>query len=55
MDKKTKLICETCLRVHGRDTNSPIQCPTCKQVIGCYWHAPNYRHIRECRAKAGSK
>lgn len=42
-------ICETCTWVHGRDTNSPIQCPHCNRIIGCFWHDRNIKHIRQCR------
>ena len=44
-----KYICETCMEVHGRNTNSPIQCPVCKQIVGCFWHKQNTAHIRNCR------
>jgi hypothetical protein len=47
-------ICETCVEVHGRDTNAPIQCYVCKQIVGCFWHNRNILHIRNCeRARRG--
>ena len=47
-------ICATCIEIHGRDTNAPIQCPVCKQIVGCFWHARGGLHIRNCqRARAG--
>lgn len=45
---KLKTICGTCVKVHGRDTNTPIQCPHCKSIIGCFWHNRNTWHIRTC-------
>jgi hypothetical protein len=33
-----KPICATCIEVHGRDTNAPIQCQICGRIIGCFWH-----------------
>lgn len=41
------VICDICVRVHGRDTNSPIECPVCHEIIGCFWHKRNTAHIRE--------
>lgn len=43
------MICKTCISVHGRDTNAPIQCPHCERLIGCFWHARNIWHIRVCQ------
>lgn len=41
-------ICETCIKVHGRDTNTPIQCPHCRKIVGCFWHERGTNHIRYC-------
>lgn len=41
--------CNTCMRVHGRDTNTPIQCPVCRRSVGCFWHNQGHAHIRDCR------
>jgi hypothetical protein len=43
------MICLTCQRVHGRDTHAPIQCPHCKQLIGCFYHRRNIWHIKVCQ------
>lgn len=49
-----KPICETCMRIHGRDTNAPIQCGVCGKIVGCFWHAHGALHIRNCeRARRG--
>lgn len=51
---KPTIICATCMQIHGRDTNTPIQCGVCQQIVGCFWHNRNSAHIRACqRAKAG--
>ncbi len=42
------MICRPCQYFHGRDTNAPIRCPTCKQIVGCFWHRQNTAHIRGC-------
>lgn len=46
---KMQYVCDICIRVHGRDSNQKIQCPTCGKIIGCFWHKKNIKHIRECR------
>lgn len=47
-------ICETCMDVHGRDTNAPIQCGVCRAIVGCFWHNHGGLHIRNCeRAQRG--
>lgn len=47
-------ICVTCMEIHGRDTNAPIQCGVCKKIVGCFWHNKGGLHIRNCeRAKRG--
>jgi hypothetical protein len=47
-------ICATCMEVHGRDTNSPIECGVCGIIVGCFWHRKDMLHIRNCeRAKRG--
>jgi hypothetical protein len=42
-------ICPTCMEIHGRDTNTPIQCAICKKIVGCFWHNHTSQHIRACR------
>ena len=42
------VICQTCVEVHGRDTNAPIQCPHCNKIVGCFWHNKAFRHIKTC-------
>lgn len=44
----TTPICQTCMDVHGRDTNAPIQCGVCKKIVGCLWHNRALAHIRAC-------
>ena len=44
-------ICDTCMRVHNRDTSAPIRCPTCQQIIGCLWHNRNAAHTRACKQR----
>lgn len=51
-EERTMIICATCIKVHGRDTNTPIQCPVCKQIVGCFWHARAGLHIRRCERAA---
>lgn len=41
--------CDTCVKIHNRDTSAPIQCPTCNEIVGCFWHGGAHRHIRQCR------
>jgi len=48
------IICETCIQVHGRDTNTAVQCEVCGKIVGCFWHKKDMLHIRNCfRAQAG--
>ena len=44
-----QIVCQTCMKVHGRDTNAPVQCPICKKIVGCHWHGGAYQHIRACK------
>jgi hypothetical protein len=47
-------ICATCVKIHGRDTNAPVQCGVCRKIVGCFWHERNSLHIRNCeRARRG--
>lgn len=46
---RTITVCKTCVAIHGRDTNAPIQCPKCYRIIGCFWHDRNLKHIRNCK------
>lgn len=43
------IFCATCWEVHGRDTRSPIQCPKCGNLVGCFWHMKGTRHILTCK------
>lgn len=47
-----KIICEKCIQVHGRDTNQAIQCPTCNQIVGCFWHRTGITHVIKCKEDA---
>lgn len=43
--------CQTCLRIHGRDTTAPIRCPVCRAIVGCFWHNRAFRHVQDCKRK----
>lgn len=45
-------VCDVCVQVHGRDTNTPIACPFCLKIIGCFWHNRNTEHQRACAQKS---
>lgn len=52
----SQLVCKTCVEVHDRDTTSPIQCPNCGELIGCFWHHHGvYQHLKSCKAKKDGK
>jgi hypothetical protein len=52
MMQEAKVVCQTCLKVHGRDTNAPVECPYCHKLIGCFWHRPQVlKHMRQCKEK----
>lgn len=44
-----KPVCKKCVEVHGRDTNSAIQCPKCNKIVGCFWHRTGTTHIVNCK------
>jgi uncharacterized C2H2 Zn-finger protein len=47
------VICRECVAIHGRDTNTPIRCPYCGEIIGCFWHCHGIsKHLKGCKAKA---
>ena len=46
-------LCPDCVDIHNRDTNMPVQCPYCGQLVGCGWHPMvSMRHIRACGGTA---
>lgn len=46
-----EIICQKCMKIHDRDTNSPIQCQKCKKIVGCFWHTQGMReHRKTCKA-----
>lgn len=48
MDKQS-VICETCMKVHGRDTSAPVKCYKCGRIVGCFWHKGAFQHVRSCK------
>lgn len=46
--KDQVVVCTICVEIHGRDTSQAVQCPRCKQIVGCFWHRGYSEHIRYC-------
>lgn len=44
-------ICNKCFELHGRDTDTAIQCPKCNKIVGCFWHNKGVKHIVSCKTK----
>ena len=58
LQKKKKVsppICKKCVEIHKRDTKEPVQCPYCKEIIGCFWHPSGFhKHLQNCKKRAES-
>jgi hypothetical protein len=45
----SKFTCIHCITLFGRDTKYPIECPFCHEIIGCFYHIKNLKHIKDCK------